>query len=333
MLAAMAVLAALPKDLRIPVKPHPPVLAAAFGPSGLLVATGRARDTAAVVHFDADLGSERARVLGTGEVDTFELIRTVCLADGRFLLCTRGGRDFQGYPGEANVYVDPNTLDATSAAALVGAVPDINGSVSVRDIKPRDAFVVGDELVLGHGDKYSGTAQYMHFSAVSLDGGEPKPWIHDLNERLGHASFGWSASHAVVTSDSVVLAGKVQLKMSSTRESLVRIGPDRRVWRFSPEQIVKEKGLMLVLDRGRPVIATQETLQVRTPELDVVAQAQHPFLKEHRLLASDGSGRLLWYGRRKHLLLLSEPDDVRHDDLDASLVRLAAAADEWTDRR
>jgi hypothetical protein len=218
MLAAMPLLAALPKDLRIPLKPHAPVLAAAFGPSGVLVATARAGETAAVAHFDADLGGERVRVLGTGDVDTFELIRTVCLPDGRFLLCTRWGRDFQGCPGGPNVYVDPAALEAMPAAELAGAPPDVGGSMSLRDVKPRDAFVVGDELVLGHGDRYSGTTQYLHFSAVPLGGGEPKPWIHDLNERLGHVNFGWSASHGAVTSDSVVLAGKTQLKVGSMRE-------------------------------------------------------------------------------------------------------------------
>jgi hypothetical protein len=137
----------------------------------------------------------------------------------------------------------------------------------------------------------------------------------------------------VVASDSVALAGRTKLKVGSARESLVRIGPNRRVWRFSPERIVDEKGLMLVLDRGCPLIATRETLEVRTPELDVLAQARHPFLSEYRLLASDGGGRLLWYGRGKHLLVLSEPDDLRHDDLHGSLVRLAAAADLGTPRR
>ena len=36
-----------------------------------------------------------------------------------------------GVSGEPNVYVEPTTLDATPAAELAGALPDINGSVSL----------------------------------------------------------------------------------------------------------------------------------------------------------------------------------------------------------
>src|SRR5690606_30776143 len=93
---------------------------------------------------------------------------------GRHLICNVG----RG----ANLYLRDRTLDVAPADDLVGA--PVAGRYPDPDPVPRDAFVVGDRLLLGHTARFLDFPGYQCLSTVPVAGGTPEPWVHDLHQRM-----------------------------------------------------------------------------------------------------------------------------------------------------
>jgi hypothetical protein len=326
----MAIAIMAPPELHIaPNNLGTPAVAAAFGPAGVVVVAGQHGIRYALARFGAldggaALDGGRVRVLAAAEAADWEVVRLVALPDGRYLMCNLARRP--------NLYVDGATLDTAPADDLMG-VPAARAFLEgERDPTPRDAFVVGGRLVLGHSSEYSNFPGYQYFSAVGPAGVEP--WIHDLADRIrgrsGRSAWKWQVHRSAVLGDDVILAGMAHQRSGTSDHQFVRIGPGGAVLRIraAARELIRDEALALVADRNRLLVAASGSLEVLDERLDPVATAPagHPFTTAFRLLAGDGAGRLLWFSAKRHQLVLSEPADLASDALGASLDRLDAVA-------
>jgi hypothetical protein len=325
MLRIMSALTSLPAALRHPKgRIGKPVLVAAFGPAGVLVAAGQYAVAAAVAHFGADLTTPAVQTLGTGADVDYRLRAVTGLPDGRFLICTQ---DRFGW------YVDGGTLAVSPADGLACVVPSGN-NVSLTQPWPRDAFVLGDRLLLGHGSHFSNVDDFQWFTEVSLSGGPAVPWGRDLEDKVRAVApftYHWYLLRAAVLGDGLVAAGQSVLGSGSRNHALHRIdGTDSlREYRAWPRDRVRDATLALAADARHGVVLAyaKGVLEVVDERLATVAEVTgHPFLTAFRLLAGDGRGRLLWYGGRTRTLLVTEPDEIDPGALESSLDAVAAAA-------
>lgn len=318
----MPVVGALPPELRIERNNlGTPAVAAVFTPSGVFVVAAQRSFTAAVAHLDGELGAARVRVLAAGKDATWGFTTVAPLPGGRVLLCPR------------NVSVDPDTLDVVDTE-LAGAVPATTFGVSEKDVTPRDAFALGGRLIVAHGSFYADTTSWRFASEVPATG-EPVPWVHDLEQRIaaytGTAWYGWHAHRSAVLGEAVVLAGQRLRRSGSGDHALLALDAAGSVVGLVARDraLIRDAALSLVADRGRLLVAASGTLEVLDAALDRVAAAPagHPFTRGYRLLAGDGTGRLLWYDPKRHTLVLTGPDELAHDALEQTLGSLAAAAE------
>jgi hypothetical protein len=313
-----------------------PGVFAAFAPRGIVVAVAQKSVMAAVARFDVDLADCRPRVLGRDDHAVWSPTRLVALSGGRVLLCTAP-------PLGSNLYVDAATADTVPAADLAGALPtgSANGEWLVR---PIDAFMLGGQLIVGHAATVWSPEGYERLSNVPADGGEPRTWA-ELGKAVGAPDHGpalsgrWYACRSAVLDDRAVLMGEQRSKIGGRDRALVLLRPDgtvERTWKVK-EALLKDRTAMLVADRGRLLTSAKGILHVRTDQLRIEIQApsDHPFLTTHRLLAGDGQGRLLWLDARRHLLVLTGPDDLELGEgvdstaLGASLDKLVTATSAW----
>jgi len=324
MLRAMPATTAFPTALRHPTgRVGKPAMVAALGPSGALVAAGQYGVAVTVATFDADLTNPIARALGGPEVD-YHLSAATALPDGRFLLCARTRPAW---------YVDGRTPAVTPADAVAGVGPSNDWNSSFASPWPRDAFVLGDRLLLGHGSHFSNIDQFQLFTELPMAGGPGTPWLRDLEHQvraMARIVAHWYVSRAAVLGDGLIAAGQNVQGSGSHGHALQRLGADKlRAHRPWPRERVRDPALALAADGRHGVVYAyaKGALEVVDEQLATVAEVTgHPFLASHRLLAGDGRGRLLWYAGRTRTLMLTDPDELDPVALETSLDTLAAAA-------
>src|SRR5690606_4630588 len=163
----MVAVAAAPEELRIPPNNlGRPAVAGAVDATGVVLAVGQHGIRHALARFAPDLTGGRARVLASDQAAGWELSKLVPLPDGRHLICNVG----RG----SNRYLRGRTLDVAPADDLVRA--PVAGRYPDPDPVPRDAFVVGDRLLLGHTARFLDFPGYQCLSTVPVAGGTPEPW-------------------------------------------------------------------------------------------------------------------------------------------------------------
>jgi len=320
-----------PGEVLFPAKKvyWPLVTVAAFGADGILVLAGQRTNGCAGVLFAPGLESVKKVVrVAEGEAMDWQPRQLVAMPDGRFLLCTigRGGMSIDNQ----NLFIDGATMAVTPATALVGVAPSGRSNIDERNTSPRDVLFLGDRALIGHGCYYGNVDDYQSFSAVPADGaGDPLPWLQDLDQQMGNVvgiSFGHQhVVRGAALSDRVVLACQGILRSGSHSHALVAVNREGRIiaHRADDRARIRDDLLQLAADLPRQSvhIYARGSLEVVDRDLRTVAQAPagHPFLKGFRLLAGDGQGRLLWSSARRKMFLLSQPEDLRLDDLGSSL--------------
>jgi hypothetical protein len=189
---------------------------------------------------------------------------------------------------------------------------------------------LGDRALIGHGCYFGNIDDYQSFSAVPANGaGDPLPWLQDLDEQIRTVvGMGQPNQHVVrgaALRDRVVLACQGILRSGSHYHAPVALNQEGRIvaHRAYDRARIRDDLLQLAADLPRQSvhIYARGFLEVVDRDLRTVAQAPagHPFLKGFRLLAGDGQGRLLWSSARRKMFLLSQPEDLRLDDLGSSL--------------
>lgn len=274
-----------PDELRIePNNLGTPVVSAAFGPAGILVAAGQQGIRHALARFGPELTEPRVRVLAADEKADWDLVRVVALPDGRFLMCNR--------ERSPNLYVDAETLETEPAEG-----------------NARDAFVLGGRLIIGHHSTCANFVGYEDFT-----GWDGQPWLHDLADRMhqhtGKSAWRWVVHAGAVVGDVLILAGMTHLRSGTYDHQLVLVDADATVRRVQPiaKEVIRDPALTLVADRGRLLVSGAGRLMVFDPGLDEVAN--EPVKDPFRLLAGDGNGRLLWYEPKGHRLVVGARDEL-----------------------
>jgi hypothetical protein len=312
--------AALPPEFRPPdgtVGRLP--LAAAMGPDAILVVGSNA-----LARYDLALGAPAVGVPADGAEPVARPRRMAALPDGRFLLCHRY---------RTGEYVDNGSLTVTLATDLVCVPPETAFMASQRETHPRDAFVVDGQLLLGHGSNYCNVDEFQYFTAVQA---APAPWLADLPEQVRRAGvhpFNWYVVRGTAMGDTLVLACQGRIKGKSSGHSLLRVSADGTVLRLRPypRERVRDDALELAADGRRATLTvySKGALDILDERLDTLVSVEgHPFLTRFRLLCGDGQGRLLWFGTRADVLLLTDglPEEPTRASVDAFLDGLAETA-------
>jgi hypothetical protein len=302
-----------------------PTVLAAWGPAAIVLWVESVRVRAAVARFDPDLSQPMTAVLGRGAAQRWETHRLLALPDGRFVL-------FSIVQG--NHYLDAATLEVVRAADLAAEQEGFRIDEGPYMAPALDAVVLGDRLLLGHGVRFGAVRDFLRFTARPLTGPVPaSPWLRDLDQQLrdrGIWASTWYVRRAAALANGLVLACQDRRRSGSSDHCLLRVTAEGRLTelRRDDRQRIRDDSLELIPDhpRGLIYVTVKGGLEIMDPTLATVAKApdRHPFLRDYRVLAGDGRGRLLWRGNRRQVLVTTDPDELDPADLAGSLDRLAA---------